>query len=387
MPLEGDSRRPDRHGHGVRLTLLIGAPLALALLVVACASTTPTVPPPVVVASPTPPPTPTATTTPAVSPTPISTPTPTVAASLVPAALTGVLVEPERADRLPLAVMLDDNRVARPQSGFNAASLVYQAPADGFETRYMLVFGEGDSPDIGPVRSARFYLVQWAQEVKAAIAHYGGDRRTRAYIRSHPSQFTDVDGMARGNKAYHRIKSRKAPHNAYTSTAALRRMALKLGGPETMGGNLHRRPFRDPIPLALRPDGQSIRIPYRTNTITYAYDPSTDQYLRSINGKPHVDPADDRRVTTSNIVVLFQKFRIDTKIEPGHSRPDITSLGKGKAWIFAEGRRITGTWSKASDTAPTRFLDPDGNEIALVRGRTFIQVVPPGTKVVVKGGS
>ncbi len=109
----------------------------------------------------------------------------------------------------------------------------------------MLVFGEGDTGDIGPVRSARFYLVQWAQEVEAALAHYGGDRRTRTYIRYHPSQFTDVDGMGRGNPAYHRIKSRKAPHNAYTSTKELRRVALKLGGPKTMDDDLFRRPFRD----------------------------------------------------------------------------------------------------------------------------------------------
>jgi hypothetical protein len=302
----------------------------------------------------------------------------------VPADLTGVLVAPELAHRLPLAVMIDDNRVARPQSGFNAASLVYQAPADGYETRYLLVFGEGDTGDIGPVRSARFYLVQWAQEVEAALSHYGGDRRTRTYITHHPSQFTDVDGMGRGNPAYHRIKSRKAPHNAYTSTKELRRVALKLGGPKTMDEALFRRPFRDPSPAFERAASQSIRIPYRTNVITYRYDPAKNLYLRSIDGKAHIDPADDKRVTTTNVVVLFQKFRIDTRIEPGHSRPDVTTLGTGVAWIFNEGHLVKGTWRKRTDTAPTRLYDADGKEIVLVRGRTFFQVVPPKTKVTSK---
>ena len=40
--------------------------------------------------------------------------------ALVPADLDGVLVAPELAHRLPLAVMIDDSRAARPQSGFNA---------------------------------------------------------------------------------------------------------------------------------------------------------------------------------------------------------------------------------------------------------------------------
>ena len=361
----------------------LGSLVFVTVLIAACGSSTtsagPSVAPsaiPTAVPSVSAPPTPT--------PTPLPTPTATPASSVEPADLSGVLVAPALAHRLPLAVMLDDSRAARPQAGFNAASLVYQATADGYETRYMLVFQEGDTGDIGPVRSARFFLVQWAQEVKAAIAHYGGDRRTRSYIKWHPRQFTDVDGMTRGNPAYHRIKSRKAPHNAYTSTAALRRMALKLGGPETMAADLYRRPFRDPSPPAGRATSQSVRIPYRTNVITYRFDPATDAYLRSINGKAHIDPADGQRVTATNVVVLFQKFRIDTRIEPGHSRPDIKTIGSGKAWFFSEGRLVKGTWRKRNDTGPTRFFDAAGTEIVLVRGRTFIQVVPTGTKITVK---
>jgi hypothetical protein len=365
---------------------LVGLAL-VALLVASCGSPAIATPAPSGATVPTATPTP----TPVPSPTPIGanpvgipTPSPSPDGSLVPAALTGVPVAPELANRLPLAVMLDDNRVARPQAGFNAASLVYQATADGYETRYLLVFGEGDTGDIGPVRSARFFLVQWAQEVEAALAHYGGDRRTRSYIASHRSQFTDVDGMGRGNPAYHRIKSRKAPHNAYTSTKELRRVALKLGGPKTMDEDIFRRPFRDPSATFERGASQSIRIPYRTNVITYRYDREANRYLRSIDGKPHIDPADDKRVTTTNVVVLFQKFRIDTRIEPGHSRPDITTLGKGKAWILNEGHLVKGTWRKRSDTGPTRLYDADGVEIQLVRGRTFFQVVPTGTKITVK---
>lgn len=308
------------------------------------------------------------------------TPTPLVEA----ADLTGMPVDPAVAHRLPLAVMIGDNRLARPQSGFNAASIVYQAPADGYETRYMLVFQEGDTDATGPVRSARFYLVQWAQEVGSVLAHYGGDRRTRTYISTHPRQFTDVDGLGRGNSAYHRIKSRKAPDNAFTSTADLRRVGEKLGAPELMDADFHRRPFRDPTPAALRTASQSIRVPYRTNVIDYRYDPVSNTYLRSVDDKPQIDPADGLRVTTTNVVVLFQKFRIDTKIEPGHSRPDVTTKGTGTAWVLNEGALVKGTWEKKTDVGPTRILDASGAEIELVRGRTFFQVVPPGTKVTVK---
>jgi hypothetical protein len=300
----------------------------------------------------------------------------------MPAALSGVIVDRKLAERLPLAVMIDDARAARPQSGFNAAALVYQSPADGYETRYMMVFQEGDTPSIGPVRSARFFLVQWASEVEAALAHYGGDQRSRTYIKYHPKFFTDVDALGRGRKAYHRIQSRKAPHNGYTSTKELRKVALKLGGPKTMDTDIFRRPFRDPSAVADRgAAGAWMRIPYWTNTISYRYHRASNQYRRSVDGKAQIDPADGKRVTATNVVVLFQKFRIDTKVEPGHARPVVTTLGKGKALVYQEGRLIKGTWRKVNDTGPTRLFDADGKEIELVRGRTFFQVVPPGTKV------
>ena len=91
---------------------------------------------------------------------------------------------------------------------------------------------EGETPAIGPVRSARFYLVQWASEVQAAFAHYGGDRRTLQYLKATPLAATSVDGITRGNKAFKRVKTKRAPHNAYTSTERLRDMALKLGAPQ-----------------------------------------------------------------------------------------------------------------------------------------------------------
>ena len=369
-----------RHAAGGRASTRLIAAGLVSILLAGCATTAPSASPRAAVVSPTIAPTPTPSPTPTVAPTPTPTPAP-----VGPNAdLTGLPADPSLAHRLPLAVMIDDSRAARPQSGFNAAAIVYQAPADGYETRYMLVFQERDTKEVGPVRSARFYLTQWASELRAAIAHYGGDRRTRRHIKYNPQMFTDVDGLGRGNKAYHRIKSRKAPHNAYGSTASIRKMALKLGAAKTLSSKLHVRPFIDPVPLDQRGESQRIRIPYRTNVITYRYDRASDRYLRSINGKAHIDPADDERVAPTNVVVLFQKFRIDTKIEPGHSRPDIKTLGKGDALVFREGRVTKATWKKSGDTAPTLIVDADGQEIPLVRGQTFIQVVPLDTKVTYK---
>lgn len=327
-----------------------------------------------------------ATASPGPSATPVAavTPAPSVEPPGDPAIadLTGVTVDPERAHRLPIAVLIDDSRAARPQSGFNAASIVYQAPADGGEDRYMMVFQEGDTSSIGPVRSARLYLVQWASELRAGIAHYGGDLRARTALTAFDTvRFTNIDALGSGRKAYHRISSRSAPHNGYTSTAALRTMLAKLGGPSALPSDVWRHPFVAPAARASLPGSQHVTIPYRTVRIEYRFDPALDLYRRSVDGSTQVDPADGKPVTTRNVVVLFMSYKTDTRIEPGHSRPVVGNIGTGRALVFREGGVATATWSKADETAPTHLLDADGVEIPLVTGRTFVQVVPLSTKV------
>ncbi len=367
----------------------ICACLVAGLTLAACGSTppTPSAAAPVAVAgSPTPATTPAAVGAPTLAPSPTPSPTPSAVppAPLVPttADLTGVTTDAARAHRLPIAVMLDDNRIARPQSGFNQASIVYQAPADGGEDRYMLVFQEGDSAEIGPVRSARVYFVHWVSEMKAAIAHYGGDLRSRQQLDAfNRVRFTNVDALGGAGKAFHRIASRKAPHNGYTSTAALRAIAAKLGGPASMPEELYRRTFIAPAAVAARAASERIRIPYQTGLIEYRFDRASDLYRRFIDGKAQVDPADRNAVTTRNVVVMFMSYKTDTKIEPGHSRPVIGCIGTGRAIIFREGRAVEATWSKADEAAPTRLLDATGQEIPLVTGRTYFQIVPIGAKV------
>jgi Protein of unknown function (DUF3048) N-terminal domain/Protein of unknown function (DUF3048) C-terminal domain len=359
------------------LRRLLTATLLLVLVgcstsVVATASPDPATaapsPAPVVTAAPTAPP----------------TPAPTDSSGLVPADLNGVLTTPELAHRLPLAVAIDDSRAARPQSGFNAASVVYQAPADGYEVRYLLMFQEQDANDIGPVRSARNYIAHWTAEVGGALAHYGGDRITRHWMKNkNGTVFTDVDGIGAGNPAYHRIGSREAPHNAYTSTEDLWRVAGRLGAPDTFNPDRRLRPFRDDSPVAERGTSQQITVPYNTVTIGYTYDPATNAYLRSVNGRPHIDPMDEQRVTARTVVVLYMTFRTDSTIEPGHNRPVLGYIGSGKALIFSEGNVVEGTWSKADVPSRTLILGPNGKELSLVRGRIFIQVVPLATKVTI----
>jgi hypothetical protein len=312
---------------------------------------------------------------------PTETPAPTPATGF--AALDGMAADPSVANRLPLAVMIDDNVIARPQSGFNAASIVYQAPADGGEDRYMLVFQEMDAPDIGPVRSGRPYFVYWAAEYRAGFGHYGGDEKTLQKVipAASGTLIYNLDAMFGSGKAYHRISSRKAPHNGYTSTAALWSVAATKGYPGEIVEGIESRPFKDDAPPADRPASGSITVPYNRGNTGYAYDAATNSYLRSVAGKAQVDAADGKRVVARNVIVLWMALSYDPESEPGHRRPVLAQIGTGTAWVFRDGTVIKGTWAKKDAGDLTRLYDSAGNEISLVRGRIFIQVVATGTKV------
>jgi hypothetical protein len=331
----------------------------------------------------------TATPTPTPIPTPTPSPTPTTFAGSTPlpagwafAALDGVPTTAALANRLPMAVMIDDNKVARPQSGISSASIVYQAPADGGEDRYMFVFQEGTATDIGPVRSARPYYVYWADEYRAMLGHYGGDSQTRHFvIPANAKYIYNMDALSGGGCAYHRIKTRPGPHNAYTNTKALIACLSKRGYPTTYR-NVPTRPFRPDANPVDRATAQTISIVYRTGIVGYQFQPGTDSYLRLIGGKPEIDPANNMQVYARNVIVMYQALTTDFS-EPGHNRPVVHNVGSGKALIFQEGREIVGTWKKKNNAALTRFYDSSGNEIALLRGEIFIQSIPPTYKVTV----
>ncbi|HMA47811.1 MAG TPA: DUF3048 domain-containing protein [Frankiaceae bacterium] len=287
-----------------------------------------------------------------------------------------------------MAVMIDDLREARPQSGFSAASVVWQAPAEGGIPRYMLIFQDRQPGSVGPVRSARYYYIAWAAEWHAVYAHVGGSPQAMSTLAAQGAGqlVYNADEFRWGGIFYHRIKERAAPHNAYTDGDLLRKMAERIGAKDELQPAAWQ--FAPDAPLDSRPYGGLIQVVYPANTITYRYDRVTNTYPRSVTGEPaQTDAATGQRVAPSNVVVMLMSFAPLNDGHPDKHRLEAKVVGSGKAWISTNGRTIVGTWKKASLTAPTQFFDAAGNPVTLTVGQTFIQVMPLGSTVTVKDGT
>ena len=137
----------------------------------------------------------------------------------------------------------------------------------------MMVFQERDAKRVEPVRSGRPYFVNWASEYRSAFAHYGGDVKTLMYLpRIDNKVIYNIDALFGSGPAFHRDKSRKAPHNAVTSSTSVRKRAVKEGAPATMVTGLSVRPFADDLPADQRPAKGSIKVPYNRGGTSYTYD-------------------------------------------------------------------------------------------------------------------
>jgi len=369
-------------GAGILVVALIGT----GLLVAAGGKASPTLAPSasigVAIASPSASGSPTSTTLATPSDTPGPNP---LATGWAYSDLDGLPALAANAHALPLAVMLGDYPAARPLSGFSTASIVYESYEEYQEDRYMLVFQEARALSIGGVRSTRPYFVRWAAEYKALLGHDGGDTTVRnvvipAMIAS--GNIYNMDEATSGGCAYHRVTNRVAPHDLYTTTSDLMSCAAAKSFPKTFQAT-DSRLFGGDAPAVGRPTSQTITVPYTNSTASYRFDPTTDSYLRLVDGQPQVDAANKQQVYARNVIVMYQTVS-QAPLDFGIERIEIANVGSGKAIVFKEGKAIAGTWKKTSDTALTRFYDDSGNEIPLVRGSIFIQSVPPGTAVTYK---
>lgn len=276
--------------------------------------------------------------------------------------------------------MIDDLDAARPQSGLSSASVVWQAPAEGGIPRYMAIFQDDLPPEIGPVRSARYYYIAWAAEWRAIYAHSGGSPQALATLRAKGSgQLVYNADEFRYSGTFHRT-TRLAPHNLYTSGARLRALGKKMGATDQTYTAAWQ--FAPDAPLDSRPYGGTITVGYPYNTIKYTYDRTTNTYLRSVTGeKKETDAANKIRIAPQNVIVMRMSFGPLNDGHPGAPRLEATVVGSGTAWISTNGRTITGTWKKSSLTKPTRFYDARGKQVTLTVGQTFVQVVTLSTSL------
>jgi hypothetical protein len=303
-----------------------------------------------------------------------------------PRRIDGVSVGASKANNLPIAVMIENLPSVRPQYGLASASVVYETLAEGGIPRLLAIFAPEKLPkQIGPVRSARPYFVDWAKEYQASFLHAGGSRD--AFTEIGKLIVRSVDALVRRSaKYFYRIASRAAPHNLFTNNTRIRQHRIDAGIQDAKASFRSWKFHEDPA-LKYRPEEtKQLTIDFQSGSsyvVRYSYDRMTNSWMRENGGKPHGD-ANVRglgSVKAKNVVVqlvereriLDQKKRIALKI-----------TGSGNGWILQDGTMRAIQWRKKSASDRTIYYEKNGREIVFTRGTTWIEVVPKNRKILWK---
>ncbi len=275
-----------------------------------------------------------------------------------------------------VAVMVENMIDSRPLAGLSEAPLVIEAPVEGGITRFLVVYAPGSAVSrIGPVRSARPYYLDWADEFDALYAHVGGSPEALEKISD--SDLRDLNQFNRG-KYFWRDSGRKAPHNVYTS-AELLGQAVAAVFPERQVRPTASWKFKDDTPAEDRPEtAADLVIEYSTPAyrVTWKYDRAGNVYRRW-QGEDEQRDEGGAPVLAKNVVVQYMQIRILDEV----GRRRIETRGEGRALLALDGKTFAAVWKKPSAAERTRYFDESGSEIALNSGTTWIEVVPVGANV------
>jgi len=314
-------------------------------------------------------PTPRPTATPTATPLPTATPTPTV----VKAPLSGLEIGREWLQQPPIIAMIPSDSE---QYGLSQASVVYEARAEHNIPRFMGIFEQVQAEQIGPIRSARKYYVEWACPYGPLFVHWGGSPQAYALLAElNGVCLHELDGQEYEGVYFWRGLDPVVPWNNGFSSSELLGQFLK-DQPYLMQYQGYQH--KEDAPLESRPLTGTISLSF-IYSVRYTYDREGNDYLREYKGGPHLDMLTGEQHRVKNVVVLLvpQELIPDDPKE----RMDIQTTGDGEALFFMDGTLIQGRWFKPAPEAEMRFFDSAGQEIAFNRGNIWIEVIAPDQAV------
>lgn len=279
--------------------------------------------------------------------------------------LTGLDTTEADTKRPVIGVMIENSTFARPQSGLQEAGVVYEAIAEYGITRFLALYQEASPSNIGPVRSARPYYVDWARGYDAGYAHVGGSPDALAKIKA--EGIRDLDQF-HNSGSYRRISQRDAPHNVYTTGEVLRTLVAGKGWTgSTFTGLSRKKEAKAATPTATAID---ISISGPTYNVHYDYDVATNSYLRSMGGTAHKDADSGKQIAPKVIIGLATQYGL--MADGYHS--SYATTGSGTVKIFQDGTVTEGTWKRDTVTSQYVFSNAEGKPVTLNPGQAWFTV-------------
>lgn len=252
---------------------------------------------------------------------------------------------------------------ARPQAGLEYADIVYEFLVEGGITRFLALFSQHYPERVGPIRSARPYLLEKALEFDPIYLHIGGSNEAYNLLSQIP--LDNLDEIGSGSAYYYRCSERRAPYNLYIDLLHIPH--LKVENPSS---SPYLR-FKDSIDREeTHRESKEITIYYwGGHTVHYIYEEEEGVYLRYHGNQPHLTE-EGTHLLTHNLLILH----ISTRVVDEGGRLHLDFTEGGPLLFFRDGTVIEGHWVKKE--GETHYLDKEGEELLFKTGRTWVNAVP-----------
>ncbi|MBQ2835293.1 MAG: DUF3048 domain-containing protein [Clostridia bacterium] len=310
-----------------------------------------------------------------------------------------------------IAVMIDNHSGAWPQANLEKAYIVYEIVVEGGETRLMAVFKGQELEKVGPVRSSRHYFLDYALENDAIYVHHGWSPQAQADIPK--LGVNNINGIQESSKDFSRVKDKSAPHNMFTSTASILKIADRKGYkttstkdsvlnyvayefdlgdkykvklPETEvpeNANVQTESVQE-VKGTVATSAMSVTIPHsKLQTVKYEYNEETKRYTRYARNKLQTDYITGEPVTTKNIIItMCDNYTLTDSENKG--RQGLKNIGTFDGYYITNGKAIQIKCTKTDRNQQTVYKDLDGNEIDVNDGNTFINICPTDVNIVIE---
>lgn len=286
--------------------------------------------------------------------------------------------------RRGLAVMVNNVRVAWPQSGINSSDLLYEIVTESGITRLMAVYRDYEKmPTVGPLRSARDQHIQLMLPLNTLYAHIGASSTANDFLEVY--KYEDRKSIDGKYKNFYwidaeRRKTKGQEHCVYTNGETFSQ-AVEQYGLET---ELLAEPnpvfdfVRYNEPKRELPGGEAKEVYLRFSGYAdslFTYNEEDGRYYKTQYDQPQIDMADEgRQYSAENVFLLFATIEKYPDGVLAHVRFD----QKQGAGIYLSGGRYERVrWIKEDAAEPLRIVDNDGREIDVKvnPGNSYIAVV------------
>jgi len=270
----------------------------------------------------------------------------------------------------PLAVILD-NALGYPQEGLPQASWIAEMPVEGGVTRLLAFFDTAEPVRVGPVRSARDYMVEVAARADAVLVHDGGS--PSAMIALDQGVVPSLNAYRRGD-LFDRAADRSAPYNLYSAGPALRAAIRRM----PVDANRLLSGFRPVTPGEEAVVASEVTIEWSgAYDSGFRYLPAQDRYRWVRGGRDGVS-ASGTAVQVDAVLIA----EVTARPVPGDNEGRLfIPVNGGSAKLLWRGRVQEGSWSVDGGL---RFTDLSGRRVSLEALVTWAAFVPQSATVEVR---